>query len=55
MEYAKINERCKHTRNTIPLGTIGYAILKIVIRVQVLTRVSLVHQRIFLHTSKTKQ
>lgn len=47
-------KKCRHTRNIVPLGTVGDALLKIFIRVKFLTRVSIVHQRILLHTHHTQ-
>lgn len=50
----KLDEKSRPTRDVVPLGTIGDSILKIFIRVQVVTRVSIVHQRILLHTDHTQ-
>ena len=40
------------TRDTVPACTVGDAILKIFITVQVRTRVSIVHQRVLLHITQ---
>lgn len=44
-----------HTGYIVPFGTIGDAIIEVFIWVQVLTRVSIVHQRVLLHTHHTRE
>lgn len=48
------DNKSRPTRNVVPFGTVGDAILKMFIRVNVTTRDSIVHQRILLHTDPTQ-
>lgn len=48
------SEQQRPTGNSVPLGSISDAILKVFLRVQLLTRVSFVHERILLHIILTQ-